>query len=356
MTLFHIKINFFNFVALPVSFGIGVDYAVNFVLRYDQDPSQGALGVLRSTGGAILLCSMTTMLGYTALLGSVNQAIRSLGLLAVLGEIGCLAAAALVLTRIPRLARASRSAPFVDARRPRLSRRAGGVKICRWFSGATALLVVWEGRSVELSEWRRPALLPDESRSGIAAGSLGGCARFVQLMRAGERDDVQVGFVFFTARRAVALSVVASLCAPPLGVALTARVALAAAGAATARGAATMRAGAGFGIRAGAIAAPLAIATGAASSCPPPRARRGRAGPSVGALALRTRARSASAALRPARRARCQDRRSSRLEVGSARAARVGVDRWWRRSHRPRARCAARHPIAVFANARRRAQ
>jgi predicted RND superfamily exporter protein len=97
MWLLHIKINFFNFVALPISFGIGVDYAVNFVLRYDQDPSQGALGVLRSTGGAILLCSLTTMLGYTALLGSVNQAIRSLGLLAVLGELGCLGAAALVL-------------------------------------------------------------------------------------------------------------------------------------------------------------------------------------------------------------------------------------------------------------------
>lgn len=97
MWLLHIKINFFNFVALPVSFGIGVDYAVNFVLRYDQDPGQGALAVLRSTGGAILLCSMTTMLGYLALLGSVNQAIRSLGLLAVLGELGCLAAATLVL-------------------------------------------------------------------------------------------------------------------------------------------------------------------------------------------------------------------------------------------------------------------
>jgi len=97
MALLHIKINFFNFVALPISFGIGVDYAVNFVVRYDQDPSQGALGVLRSTGGAILLCSLTTMLGYMALLGSVNQAIRSLGLLAVLGEVGCLAAAVLVL-------------------------------------------------------------------------------------------------------------------------------------------------------------------------------------------------------------------------------------------------------------------
>jgi predicted RND superfamily exporter protein len=97
MALLQIKINFFNFVALPISFGIGVDYAVNFVVRYDQDPSQGALGVLRSTGGAILLCSLTTMLGYMALLGSVNQAIRSLGLLAVLGEVGCLAAAVLVL-------------------------------------------------------------------------------------------------------------------------------------------------------------------------------------------------------------------------------------------------------------------
>lgn len=102
MWVLHVKINFFNFVALPISFGIGVDYAVNYVTRYEQEQQLGseqgsALGVLRSTGGAILLCSLTTMLGYLALLGSVNQAIRSLGLLAVLGELGCLAAALLVL-------------------------------------------------------------------------------------------------------------------------------------------------------------------------------------------------------------------------------------------------------------------
>jgi len=97
VSLLDIKINFFNFVALPISFGIGVDYAVNFVLRYEQEPHAGALNALRKTGGAILLCSLTTMLGYLALLGSVNQAIRSLGLLAALGEIGCLVAATLVL-------------------------------------------------------------------------------------------------------------------------------------------------------------------------------------------------------------------------------------------------------------------
>jgi predicted RND superfamily exporter protein len=97
MALSFAKINFFNFVALPITFGIGVDYAVNFVARYDADRRIGILGVLKHTGGAVILCSLTTILGYLALLGSINQAIRSLGALAVLGEICCLLAAVLVL-------------------------------------------------------------------------------------------------------------------------------------------------------------------------------------------------------------------------------------------------------------------
>jgi len=45
----------------------------------------------------VILCSLTTMLGYMALLSSMNRAIRGLGLLAVFGEIACLLAALLVL-------------------------------------------------------------------------------------------------------------------------------------------------------------------------------------------------------------------------------------------------------------------
>ena len=105
LALAHVRINFFNFIALPITFGIGVDYAVNFVQRYDQQrgadgkraDGAGILGVLRTTGGAVILCSLTTMLGYLALLGSINQAIRSLGAVAVLGEVCCLLAAVLVL-------------------------------------------------------------------------------------------------------------------------------------------------------------------------------------------------------------------------------------------------------------------
>lgn len=97
LVLSHTKIHFFNFVALPITFGIGVDYAVNVVQRHEAERRHGILHALRQTGGAVVLCSLTTMLGYLALLGSINQAIRGLGALAVLGEVGCLLAAVLVL-------------------------------------------------------------------------------------------------------------------------------------------------------------------------------------------------------------------------------------------------------------------
>ncbi len=91
----RVKINFFNFVALPITFGIGVDYAVNVMQRVLN--GGGVIPAMRSTGGAVVLNSLTTTLGYLALLRSVNQAVRSLGLIAVLGEVCCLAAAMIAL-------------------------------------------------------------------------------------------------------------------------------------------------------------------------------------------------------------------------------------------------------------------
>lgn len=95
LTLLDFKLNFLNFIALPVTFGIGVDYAVNIVQRELElkDP----LEVLRRTGGAVILCSLTTLLGYLALARSLNFGVRSLGIAAVIGEVSCLLAAVLVL-------------------------------------------------------------------------------------------------------------------------------------------------------------------------------------------------------------------------------------------------------------------
>jgi len=97
LAIFDVKLNFLNFIALPITFGIGVDYAVNVVQRHAENQHQGrsVLDAIKTTGGAVVLCSVTTILGYVALLGSLNQAVRSLGAAAVLGELACLVSAVL---------------------------------------------------------------------------------------------------------------------------------------------------------------------------------------------------------------------------------------------------------------------
>jgi predicted RND superfamily exporter protein len=98
LSVLRVKLNFLNFIALPITFGIGVDYAVNIVQR-DLD-LHNPLEVLRRTGGAVILCSLTTLLGYLALVRSVNFGVRSLGIAAVMGEVSCLMAAVLMLPAV----------------------------------------------------------------------------------------------------------------------------------------------------------------------------------------------------------------------------------------------------------------
>ncbi len=108
LLLGHVRINFLNFAALPITFGIGVDYAVNVMQRHREGRDADITETLRTSGGAVVLCSLTTMLGYVALLRSTNQAIRSFGAIAVVGEISCLLAAVLVLPAALYLVRAHR--------------------------------------------------------------------------------------------------------------------------------------------------------------------------------------------------------------------------------------------------------
>jgi hypothetical protein len=93
----HIKLNFLNFVALPISIGIGADYAINVMKRRDMERGEDLYRVLQQTGGAVVLCSLTTLLGYLALLLSINRAVKSFGLAAAVGEATTLIAAVLVM-------------------------------------------------------------------------------------------------------------------------------------------------------------------------------------------------------------------------------------------------------------------
>ncbi len=87
------KLNFFNFVALPTTFGIGIDYAINVDERLERRGSGSIADALAEIGPPVILASSTTILGYVTLLIADNQALASFGHLAILGEVTCLIAA-----------------------------------------------------------------------------------------------------------------------------------------------------------------------------------------------------------------------------------------------------------------------
>jgi predicted RND superfamily exporter protein len=97
-----LRLNMLNFIALPITFGIGIDYATNIFQRRRLDQAGAISDVVRTTGGAVTLCSLTTILGYSSLLIARNQALVSFGVLADLGEFACLAAALLALPAMLR--------------------------------------------------------------------------------------------------------------------------------------------------------------------------------------------------------------------------------------------------------------
>jgi predicted exporter len=101
--LLGVKINFVNFIAFPITFGIGVDYAVNLMSRYVQEGGRDVEAPIRSTGAAVGLCSLTTILGYSSLLLAKNQGLFLFGLVAVMGELACLLTALVLLPAVLKL-------------------------------------------------------------------------------------------------------------------------------------------------------------------------------------------------------------------------------------------------------------
>ena len=114
--LLGLKINFLDFVALPITIGIGIEYAVNIATRERQEGPGSGRAALATTGGAVAICSYTTIVGYGSLLLSQNLGIRSFGLAAMIGELTCLGVAlflapALLWTTAPALARRRSEVP-----------------------------------------------------------------------------------------------------------------------------------------------------------------------------------------------------------------------------------------------------
>jgi hypothetical protein len=100
MALFGIRINFVNAVILPMIIGMGIDNSIHLMHRYLEGGGKDPVQALSTTGRAMTMCSITTMLGFGSLVTARYQALSTMGWVTILGMGFCLITS---LTLLPTL-------------------------------------------------------------------------------------------------------------------------------------------------------------------------------------------------------------------------------------------------------------
>ncbi len=85
MHFFGMQLNFFNVVVFPSLVGIGVDDGIHIYHRYREEGPGSLPFVVRRTGAAVMLTTVTTMIGYSGLVMAHHPGLQSIGLLAQIG-------------------------------------------------------------------------------------------------------------------------------------------------------------------------------------------------------------------------------------------------------------------------------
>jgi len=95
MSIFGWHINYMNIVIFPVVFGYGISGGVHLVHRYIE--SSSVMTAVKKTGVAITASSITTLIGWGALLISNHRGLASMGILACFGITASLFAALVIM-------------------------------------------------------------------------------------------------------------------------------------------------------------------------------------------------------------------------------------------------------------------
>jgi predicted RND superfamily exporter protein len=97
MVVLRINYNFLNIMIIPMIVGIGLDDGVHFTNTYRQSrPAQRLKGLMR-TGRAVVLTSLTTLIGFGSITLSHYPGLQSMGMVSVIGITACLLATLVIL-------------------------------------------------------------------------------------------------------------------------------------------------------------------------------------------------------------------------------------------------------------------
>ena len=94
MGLAGIQLNMAVIGAFPVMIGLGIDYAIQFHARLDEESRKGSLDdavymTITRTGPAVMYAMLATSLGFSAMFVSTVPMIQSFGLVAMIGIMSC---------------------------------------------------------------------------------------------------------------------------------------------------------------------------------------------------------------------------------------------------------------------------
>ena len=99
--LLDIPLNPANMIVLPLLLGIGIDDGVHIV--HDFRRQEGRFRISPSTANAVLLTSLTTMVGFGSLMIADHRGLQSLGRVLTIGVSCCLFSSLIILPAILRL-------------------------------------------------------------------------------------------------------------------------------------------------------------------------------------------------------------------------------------------------------------
>jgi len=97
MHVFGFQLDMMNVMALPLILGIGIDDGVHVVHRWRQEGPRSAYTVLSSTGKAVLLTSLTTMLAFGSMMFSPFRGYASLSYALIFGVGACFLTTVIIL-------------------------------------------------------------------------------------------------------------------------------------------------------------------------------------------------------------------------------------------------------------------
>jgi hypothetical protein len=103
MDIFELKLNMANLVILPLILGIGVVNGIHITHRYREEKDKNSVVLGKSTGQAVVLSSLTTMIGFGSMMVADHYGVFSLGLVLTLGVFCCLVASVTFLPALLKL-------------------------------------------------------------------------------------------------------------------------------------------------------------------------------------------------------------------------------------------------------------